>query len=47
MAFPAFLVEYNHRSDSISNTKGDLKYLDSLPQGIKDDIIKVNIQTFY
>ncbi|CAB4496095.1 hypothetical protein RhiirA5_456661 [Rhizophagus irregularis] len=43
VAFPAFLVEYNHRSDSISNTKGDLKYLDSLPQGIKDDRIKDDI----
>ncbi|RIA94099.1 hypothetical protein C1645_760906 [Glomus cerebriforme] len=40
VAFPAFLVEFNHRRDLISNTKSDLRYLDSLPQGIKDDIIK-------
>ncbi|GBB89592.1 hypothetical protein RclHR1_16310002 [Rhizophagus clarus] len=40
VAFPAFLVEFNHRNDSISNTKDDLKYLGSLPQEIKDDIIK-------
>ncbi|CAG8437854.1 14362_t:CDS:2 [Funneliformis mosseae] len=38
--FPAFLVEFNHRRDSKSIPKGDLRYLDSLPQGIKDDIIK-------
>ncbi|CAG8561776.1 14737_t:CDS:2 [Funneliformis caledonium] len=38
--FPAFLVEFNHRRDSKSIPKGDLRYLDSLPQGIKDNIIK-------